>query len=113
MTYSEWNVNTKFFKMIPTPIDSTETSEFIGGRKIVRLTNTRHMKELEFSVSLNVVSGEYDAFWAWFDSIGGKAGIFHCAVLGSDKYWRFTAIPSGDDTSMDKRVITIKCEEVY
>lgn len=114
MTYYNWpnNVNKNIFNLNKTPVDSTEETSFVGGRKIVRATNTRALHEFSFSLSLDLTSGEYDRFYNWFDSIGGKAGIFKLNTLGTG-FYRFIDIPSDDSTSMKSRNVSLNVEEVY
>ena len=114
MTYAAWcsSVNTKFFALTNSYDENTISSEYASGRKTVILKNTRFSKTIKCSLSLNVKSGEYNAFWTWFtDVLGGLAGTFTCPALGS-KFYRFKSVPS-ESAGLLARKIEMEIEEVY
>ena len=117
MTYVEWpyTVNTKFFKGTNKPEENTQTTEYVSGRRVVILRNTRFV--FDFKCSLGVTATERNAFWAWFtDTLGGCAGVFHCAALkrtnNSTEYFRFKEIPD-ESEGQKNRVFSFELEEVY
>lgn len=114
MTFYNWpsGVNDNIFNLNSVPVDATTETTFVGGRRVVRATNTRQMHNHSFAISLNVVSGEYKRFYDWFDAIGGKAGVFILPSLGTG-YYRFLDVPSDDSTSMQTRTVSLNVEEVY
>lgn len=114
MTYTAWcsSVNTKFFALTNSYDENTISSEYASGRKTVILKNTRFPKTIKCSLSLNVKSGEYNAFWTWYtDVLGGLAGTFTCTALGS-KFYRFKSVPS-ESAGLLARKIEMEIEEVY
>lgn len=114
MTYTAWPtaVNTNFYALTESYNDNTSSTEYASGRKAVSLRNTRFVKTTECSLSLNVKSGEYSAFWTWYkDTLGGLSGAFTCTKIGSG-YYRFKSTPSAGKGQLF-RTLEIKIEEVY
>ncbi len=114
MTYAAWcsSVNTRFFALTNSYDENTTASEYASGRKVVILKNTRFPKTIKCSLSLNIKSGEYDAFWTWYtDVLGGLSGAFSCPALGT-RFYRFKSVPSESEGLMN-RTIELEIEEIY
>ncbi len=114
MTYTSWPsaVNTGFYALTESYDDNSSTTEYASGRKAVTLRNTRFTKTIACSVSLDVKSGEYSAFWTWYkDTLGGLSGAFTCTKIGSG-YYRFKSVPSAGKGQLF-RTVEMEIEEVY
>lgn len=92
---AEWSgkVNQKFYNYSESFKDNSVSQEYNSGRKVVFLKNTKFLKNIKVSLSVDVRNGEFDAFNAWFtDELGGLSGTFTCQALGAATY-RFTKNP--------------------
>lgn len=115
MRVVDWceDVNTRFYNLKETPDDNAITTEYSSGRRAVMLRNTRWPRKFTCSLSLDVESGEVDAFWKWYkDVLGGLAGLFKCNALGEGQTWRFTQTPS-DGGGLPLREFALEVEEAW
>ena len=113
MTITDWsaNVNSKFFGFNDKPKENTKKTEYVSGRVTAYNVNTRSV--MTFTCSLQLNKTELEAFWNWFnDDLGGQAGVFRCEGLGNRLY-RFSDIPTPQDTNQLFRVLSMNIEEVY
>lgn len=114
MTVTSWpvTVNTNFYNSKAQPLNNVTQTSFLSGRTIGWQNNTRNVMSITCSLSIKVGT-ESQAFWDWYnDDLGGTAGIFTCAALGNG-YYRFSEIPSPENTSRDFRVLNLAIEEAY
>lgn len=120
MIYCEWPeiVNTRFFDFAESFDDNATSTEYASGRKAVILKNTRFPRKIACSLTLDVKSGEYKAFWSWFRYVlGGVAGVFSSKVFNEkndnvNHYYRFSKTPT-NSTGQLLRTLKIELEEVY
>lgn len=109
-----WNneVNTKFFAYNDQPKDNSRITENLSGRTVGFNINTRNVMTIKCSLRLEVKI-ELPKFWEWFnDVLGGCSGAFTCPALGNKNY-RFTSVPSPNDTDLQYRELNMEIEEVY
>lgn len=105
------NINTKFFSGNDQPKENTETTSFLSGRQVSWQVNTK--KIMTYKLKLKLTKTELADFWTWYnDVLGQNANAFSCAALGTGAY-RFTSIPSPEDTDQKTRVLSMEIEEVY
>lgn len=114
MTVTNWSgfVNTKFYSFSKMPKENTKSFDSISGRSVSYQVNSRAV--MIYTCSLEVKRpDEENAFWTWFnDELGGLAGAFKCSAVG-DGFYRFTEIPSPQDTKQKTRVLNLQFEEVF
>lgn len=113
MIISEWpeGVNDNFFSLNSKPTENTENSSFLSGRVVAWQRNTKKTFTHSCKIMLDVDS-EIPLFWAWFnDTLGQTAGAFYCSALGENLY-RFSSVPTPDDTDRNKTVLNLEIEEV-
>lgn len=113
MIYTQWpnECNSKFFSFNSKPKDNVLTTEFISGRTVGFLKNSKNI--MTISCSIRFDKTEQDIFWNWFnDDLGQTAGAFICPALG-DKYYKFTSIPEPEDTNQRFRVLKLEIKEIY
>lgn len=114
MTLVNWpsTVNTKFYAFNEQPKDNTVITENLSGRIVGKQVNTRNIMTYACSLHLERKT-ELVAFWEWYnDTLGGLSGAFLCSALG-DKQYRFTSVPSPQDTNQKYRELSLNIEEVY
>ena len=112
MTIQTWptGVNSKFFGANNQPIANTEEISYMSGRRVAWQVNTK--KLMKWKCRLFFTHSELALFWTWFnDVLGQTAGYFTCSGLGNGVY-RFSDIPSPEDTDQTTRVLSMNIEEV-
>lgn len=114
MTVVEWDsthVNSKFFSFNKKPKDNTKKFSSVNGRVIGYRINTKDLIKISCSLRLNSKTEE-NHFWNWFtNTLGGCAGYFSCAALGSGIYC-FSEVPQPEDTDQAGRTLSLAIEEV-
>ena len=106
------NVNKKFFGYNGQPIDNYVVNENLSGRIVGYKRNSSDLFKFSCSIKLSMPE-ELSAFWVWFTStLGGLTGTFTCDALGTKTY-RFSDIPSPQNTDRTYRILTLEIEEVY
>lgn len=113
MNVDTWpsTVNSKFFNGNDKPVENTETTTFLSGRKVSWQINTK--KIMTYKVKLEVTKTELADFWTWYnDILGQNANAFTCPALGTATY-RFVSVPEPEDTNQQKRVLSMEIEEVF
>lgn len=104
-------VNKNFFGMTSHPLSNTETTSYISGRVVSWQRNTKKLMSYSLKLLLDV-NTEIPLFWSWFnDSLGQTAGAFTCDAIGTSAY-RFTEVPSLEDTDQNKTILNLTIEEV-
>lgn len=104
-------INQKFFNLNEQVKANTTDTEYTSGRVVTFQRNTKKQMVLTCKIMFTVDT-ELPLFWAWFnDVLGQTAGAFTCSALGN-KYYRFTSIPSPEDTNRNYRVLNLELEEV-
>lgn len=114
MTITNWSnsVNTKFFAYNNQPKENSVITENLSGRTVGYNVNTRNVMKIKCSIRLTVRT-ELPEFWRWYTTdLGGLSGAFTCTALGNKNY-RFTSVPSPEDTDLQYRVLNLEIEEVY
>lgn len=102
-------VNYKFFSGNSQPESNTEEISYLSGRRVAWQINTK--KIMKWKLKLYLTKTELETFWTWFnDVLGQTANVFTCAGLGSG-YYRFTEVPSPEDTGQTTRVLSMVIEE--
>lgn len=112
MTVVEWpsTISTKFFSGNDQPKSNTETTSFLSGRQVSWRINTKDL--MTYKLKLKLSKSQLALFWAWFnDQLGQNANAFTCPAIGNGIY-RFSSIPSPDDTNQTSRVLSMEIEEV-
>jgi len=105
------NVNSDFFNGNDQPKENTETTSFLSGRQVSWQINTK--KLMTYKLKLKLTKTELADFWTWYnDVLGQNANAFECPALGTGTY-RFTSVPSPEDTDQKIRVLSMEIEEVY
>lgn len=119
MIYFEWpeDVNTDFYSGVNGWKDNTVTTEFLSGRTISHKANEKFLKtkELKLNLKNSGPGSEYEIFNQWItETLGGPAGIFHCAALDTAEqlYWKLQEMPTENNGQLFKE-ITLNIEQVY
>lgn len=113
MIKTSWptTINQKFYAFQENPKENVELSENLSGRIIGHKINSKSI--MQYSFTIKFTKSELGAFWAWFNNILGQtSGAFTCSALGSG-FFRFTEIPSPEDTNQTYREISCKVEQFF
>lgn len=105
------NIPSNFFSGNDQPKKNTESTTFLSGRQVSWQINTK--KIMTYKLKLRITKAQLALFWTWFnDTLGQTVNAFTCSALGTGTY-KFSSIPSPDDTDQAKRTLSMEIEEVF
>lgn len=113
MIKTQWPtaINQKFYGFNEIAKENVVLSTTLSGRTVGHKANSKSIMQYEFSVKFTKT--ELSLFWKWFnDVLGQTVGSFTCDALG-EGYFRFTEIPSPQDTKQTSRELTCKVEQYF